>query len=662
MSERKIVSPVADDIKAHMKRGKIVSADEAVRVIRSGDTIALDGVVGGGAPDELIIALEKRFLESGEPRGLTLLYASGIGDGKDKGVNRIAQEGLLKRVIAGHWGLTPKMQKLAVGGKIEAYNLPQGVISHMFRDIAADKPRTISSVGIGTFVDPRLGGGKINSVTKEDLVEVVTFDGKEYLAYRTMPVQVAFLRGTTADMDGNITMEREAMTLEVLPIAMAAKNSGGIVIVQVERIADRGALNPRHVKIPGILVDCVVVARPENHWQTYGSQYNPAFSCEFKVPTASVEPLEMDDRKIIARRAAFELRPNMVVNLGIGMPEGVGHRGQRGGDFRIPDPHGRGRLDRRDPGGRHGFRGRQRTWTACWTCITSSISTTAAGSTSPVSGIAQMDRHGNVNVSRFGPKLAGCGGFINISQNAKKMVFVGTFTAGGTKVAVDDGKLRIVKEGGVKKFVSDVEQVTFSGENGEDEQSRCGIHHGALRLHPDREGVELTEIAPGVDLEKDILAYMDFKPIVKNPKTMDERIFRLPPMDLKTDLLGKPISERLTYDPATNVFYVNFEGLQVRSMEDIEEIRTQTEAILGPLGRKVDAIVNYDNFSILPELVDDYADAVKYVVSRFYENVTRYTTSAFLRMKLGDGLKARGFASHVYDSREEARKGLKRES
>ena len=191
MSERKVVSPVVDDIKAHMKRGKIVSADEAVRVIRNGDTIALDGVVGGGAPDELIIALEKRFLETSEPRGLTLLYASGIGDGKDKGVNRIAKEGLLKRVIAGHWGLTPKMQKLAVGGKIEAYNLPQGIISHMFRDIAAHKPRTISSVGIGTFIDPRLGGGKINSLTKEELVEVITFDDKEYLAYKTMSVQVA---------------------------------------------------------------------------------------------------------------------------------------------------------------------------------------------------------------------------------------------------------------------------------------------------------------------------------------------------------------------------------------------------------------------------------------------------------------------------------------
>jgi len=658
MSVSKIVSPVVDDIKAHMKRGKIVSADEAVRVIRNGDTIALDGVVGGGAPDELITALEKRFLESGEPRGLTLLYASGIGDGKDKGVNRIALEGLLKRVVAGHWGLTPKMQKIAVGGKIEAYNLPQGIIAHMFRDIAARKPRTISSVGIGTFVDPRLGGGKINSVTKEDLVEVVIFDGKEYLAYKTMPIQVAFLRGTTADMDGNITMEREAMTLEVLPIAMAARNSGGIVVVQVERIADRGALNPRNVKIPGVLVDCVVVARPENHWQTYGVQYNPAFSCEFKVPTASVEPLAMDDRKIIARRAVFELRPNMVVNLGIGMPEGVASVANEEGIFEFLTLTAEAGSIGGIPAGGMNFGAA--TNMDCMLDMHFQFDFYDGGGLDLAClGLAQMDRHGNVNVSRFGPRLAGCGGFINISQNSKKMVFVGTFTAGGTKVAVDDGKLKIVKEGGVKKFVNEVEQVTFSGKTARMNNLDVIFITERCVFTLTDEGVELTEIAPGVDLEKDILAYMDFKPIVKNPKTMDERIFRLPPMDLKTDLLGKPISERLKYDPATNTFYVNFEGLQIRSLKDIEEIRTQTETILVPLGRKVDAIVNYDNFSILPELVDAYADTVRYVVSRFYEKVTRYTTSAFLRMKLGDGLKARGFASHVYESREEARKGLK---
>ena len=658
MSEKIIVSPVAEDIRAHMKRGKIVSADEAVRLIRNGDTVALDGVMGSGAPDELIIALEKRFLETSEPRGLTLLYASGIGDGKDKGVNRIAQEGLLKRVIAGHWGLTPKMQKIAIGEKIEAYNFPQGVISHMFRDIAAGNPRTISSVGLGTFVDPRLGGGKINTLTKEELVEIVTFDDREYLAYRTMPIQVAFLRGTTADMDGNITMEREAMTLEVLPIAMAAKNSGGFVIVQVERIADRGALNPRHVKIPGILVDCVVVSRPENHWQTYGAQYNPAFSCEFKVPTASVAPLEMDDRKIIARRAAFELRPNMVVNLGIGMPEGVASVANEEGIFEYLTLTAEAGSIGGIPAGGQNF-GAATNMDCLLDMHFQFDFYDGGGLDLACLGLAQMDRHGNVNVSRFGPRLAGCGGFIDISQNSKKMVFVGTFTAGGTHVAVDDGKLRIVKEGGVKKFVNDVEQVTFSGKTARINNLDVIFITERCVFTLTGEGVELTEIAPGVDLEKDILAYMDFRPIVKNPKTMDERIFRLPTMDLKKDLLSKPMSERMTYDPSTKIFFVNFEGLHVRSMEDIEEIRSQAEAILVPLGRKVNAIVNYDNFSILPELADAYVEVVKYIVSRFYENVTRYTTSAFLRMKLGEGMNARGLAPHIYESRGEARKGLK---
>jgi propionate CoA-transferase len=657
MSEQNIVSPVAADIKAGMKRGKIVTADEAVRLVRSGDTVALDGLMGGGSPEELIAALGKRYLETGEPKGLTLLYASGIGDSKDKGVNRLDHEGLLKRVIAGHWGMTPKLQKLAVAEKIEAYNLPQGVISHMFRDIAAGNPRTISRVGIGTYVDPRLDGGKVNAITTEDLVEVVTFDGKEYLAYRTMPVHVAFVRGTTADLDGNITMEREAMTLEALPVAMAAKNSGGMVIVQVERIADRGALNPRDVKIPGVLVDCVVVSQPENHWQTSGTQYNPAFSCEFRIPTASVAPLDMDERKIIARRAAFELRPNMVVNLGIGMPEGVASVANEEGVFEFltltTETGSIGGI----PSGGKDF-GTSTNMDCMLEMHMQFDFYDGGGLDLACLGMAQMDQHGNVNVSRFGPKLAGCGGFIDISQNSKKIVFVGTFTAGKTQVEVHDGALRIVKEGGVKKFVNDVEQITFSGETARKNNLEVVYITERCVFRLTREGVELTEIAPGMDMERDILAYMDFKPIMKNLKIMDARIFKLPPMGLKTDLISKPMCERLIYDPADNMFYVNFEGLQVLSMKDIEDIQVQAEAILGPLGRKVNAIVNYDNFFILPDLADAYVDMVKSLVSRFYENVTRYTTSAFLRMKIGEGLKVRGVAPYIHESREEARKGL----
>ncbi|HKJ64206.1 MAG TPA: CoA-transferase, partial [Desulfopila sp.] len=305
------------------RKSKVVTAAEAVAHISDGATVATGGFVGNGFAEEIAIALEERFLSTRKPESLTLMYAAGQGDGKDRGLNHLGHEGLVERVIGGHWGLVPKLQKLAVENKIIAYNLPQGIISTMFRDIAAKKPRTISSVGLGTFVDPRNGGGKINSITTEDIVERIDFDGEEYLAYKTRQVDVAILRGTTADRDGNVTMEKEALTLEVLAIAMATRNSGGIVIVQVERLAERGSLHCRNVKIPGILVDYVVVSKPENHWQTFGEQYNPSYSGEIKVPMESLPPMEMSTRKIIARRAAFELRCDDIVNLGIGMPEGV---------------------------------------------------------------------------------------------------------------------------------------------------------------------------------------------------------------------------------------------------------------------------------------------------------------------------------------------------
>ncbi len=656
MNSKGVVSPVIADIRSGMKRGKVVSLEDAMHVIRDGDTVAINGFVGY-SPEELLRGLEDRFLKTGEPKNLTLIVAAGIGDGKEKGVNRLAHDGLVRRVVAGHWGLIPKMQKLALAGKIEAYNFPQGVITHMYRDIAGHLPRTITHVGLGTFVDPRLSAGKVNAITTEDLVERIVFDGKEYLAYKTMPVSVAFLRGTTADMDGNITMEKEPLTLEMLPIAMAAKNSGGFVIVQVERIADRHALNPRHVKVPGILVDCVIVARPENHWQTYSTSYNPAFSGEFKIPTASVEPLSMDERKLIARRAAFELRPNMVVNLGIGMPEGVASVANEEGIFDYLTLTAEAGSIGGIPSGGGDFG--TATNMDCLNDMHAQFDFYDGGGLDLAClGLAQMDSHGNVNVSKFGPKLAGCGGFIDITQNAKKIVFAGTFTAGGTELAVEDGRLKIIQEGSLKKIVRDVEQITFSGKTAQQGEQQVFYVTERCVFRLTSEGVELIEIAPGIDLEKDILAHMEFKPIMKNVRLMDERIFKLPPMGLKDDLLSIPIPERLTYDPATNIFYVNFEGLHVRSKDDIEAIRSRVAEVCGPLGRRVKTIVNYDNFSLAPDLEDEYVKMVKYVVSEYYSDVTRYTTSAFLRMKLGDELKKRNLAAHIFQSKEEARQAL----
>jgi len=633
---------------------KITSADEAIALVRSGDTFATSGFVGNGTPDALLEALARSFQAGGQPRDLTLVFAAGQGDGKTRGLNRIALPGLLRRAIGGHWGLVPKLGALALSGQIEAYNFPQGCISHLYRDIAAKKPGTLSRVGLGTFVDPRLQGGKVNSVTRDDLVRLVEVDGGEWLLYQAFPIHVAFLRGTTADSAGNVTMERESLTLDNLAMAMATKNSGGVVIVQVERTAQAGSLPSRQVKIPGVLVDCVVVSPPEHHWQTYATQYSPAFAGEIRVPLEGPQPLPLRERKVIARRAAFELTPNSVINLGIGMPEGVAAVAQE-----------ESLLDlitlTAEPGIIGGL-------------PASGLDFGAATNTEAVIdqneqfdfydgggldlaclGMAQCDAAGNVNVSRYANCFSGCGGFINISQNARRLCFLGTFTAGGLDVAVGDGRLSIRAEARSSKFVKAVEQITFSGaqavKNGQRVlyiTERC-----VFSLTPG--GLMLEEVAPGVDLERDILAKMEFVPLLASPMgTMDPRLFRAETMGLRKSIFDRPIKERIVYDQDREVLFINFEGLALKSEADVAAVHDVVENCCTPLGRRIRAVVNYDGFSVPSHLVDAYAAMVSGLCDRFYTEVTRYTTSAFLRLKLGGSLAAHQVVPHLFETREEA--------
>jgi len=518
---------------------KIVSFEEAVSLIQDSDTLLIGGSGGGHAvPEKLIVSLEERYLASGEPRDLTLVHPVGLGDMDTQGVSHLAYANLLKRIVTGALVNTPAIQKMAQEDTVEAYTLPQGVLSQLTREMAAGRPGLISPVGLHTFVDPRLGGGRQSRSAKEDLIEVIQLGGREWLFYKSFKVDAALLRGTTADEDGNITMEREAVFGEMLSMAQAAHNAGGIVIVQVERLAQKGSLAPKDIKIPGMLVDLVVV--DPHQMQSYTTQYSPAFAGELRVPLDAIPPLPFDPRKVIARRAAMELYPQAICNLGAGVSTGIANIAAEEGFLdQIILTNEQGLIGGAPASGVDA--GAAMNYDAIVDQPYQFDFYDGGGIDLAFLSFAQVDGEGSVNVSRFGDKVIGIGGFQNIAQNAKKVIFSGTFTAGGLNIAWPDGQTQIINEGRSTKFVSELQQISYSGWYAAElgQEVLFITERAVFQRGPN--GLVLIEIAPGIEVERDILALMGFQPeISPQLKIMDSRIFSSEKMGYLQDLRNKP--------------------------------------------------------------------------------------------------------------------------
>jgi len=514
----------------------LITPEHAASLVRDGDILAVGGNGGTGAPEAILDALEQRFLNTKSPQGLTLFHVTGIGAVTEKGLCHLAHAGLIERVFGGNFGLQLPFMKLIREELIEGYNFPQGVMAQMCRALAAKQPGIITHVGLHTYIDPRQEGGRMNERTQASMVELVELAGKEWLFYQAPTPTIAFLRGTSADEDGYVSMEHEATTREDLSIAQAVHNAGGIVVCQVKRIVKRGTLNPHMVKIPGFLVDHIVLV--PDQMQTYATAYDPSRSGETRVPISTLQPDPLTDRRVIARRAAFQLRPGDVVNLGVGISAMIPNVAAEESIEEIMTLT----VESGVVGGVPGYAREFGTAYNPRAIIDQPYQFDfydGGGLTCAFLSFAEVDQHGNVNVTRFGDRYDGSGGFINITQNAQRLVFSGSLTGGGLDAVVQDGKLVIKREGRFKKFLPAVGQISFNGalarERGKD--VTFVSERAVFKIEP--EGLVLTEIAPGVRLQEDVLDQMGFTPrIAPELKTMDSRIFRPGPMGLGEDLMA----------------------------------------------------------------------------------------------------------------------------
>lgn len=524
---------------------QVLSVSEAATLVQDGDAILIAGSGSGHAvPEALIAAVEQRFKDSGQPRQITSIHPVGLGNRGEAGASRFAHEGLLKRMVCGTVVDAPPIAEMASRGEIECYTLPQGAISQLIREIAAGRPGLVTHVGLHTFVDPRISGGKQSTKCAEELVELITLKDKEWLFYKPFHIDVAFLRGTTADEDGNISMEDEAIFGEMLSMAQATRRCGGIVVVQVKRIARRGTIPGKLVKIPGMLVDAVVVDAEQK--QTYQTKFDPSFAGQMKIPLNSFPKLPLDERKIVARRCAMELKSGAICNIGSGICTGIGLVGAEENLLdKVVLTNEQGLIGGAPASGLDAGAARN-----YWAMIDQPYQFDfydGGGLDLAFLSAVEVDRQGNVNISRFAGRVVGIGGFVNISQNAKKMVFGGTFTAGGLQVKAADGKLEIVQEGKHRKFVEAVEQISYSGSYGRQrgQVAMFVTERAVFRVGDD--GLELIEIAPGIDLERDVLGQMAFRPrISADLKTMDARLFNPEPMGIGDEVIDNwPVHERL---------------------------------------------------------------------------------------------------------------------